>query len=259
MRRGQRRCEDSRLGDGHRAARGSRSPLGRTSLRDQRGGGKRCRPRCQLNQGRRAVWNRLSWLSVHAGRTERSGPPTWMVTRSIRGARSLPLLHCVPHCRIAGRAGYRSWLRVAPVVVAVAHRRLGPSSSATTSTVDRALPSSAVQARCWSRPTTTTRLLFDRDSAACSGWSRQTTRVKNDASSSRRPETATRKMAWAMPLSVCRSSGSSVRLPAKHPRPARDGPDPAARGHITGYVCVAARSRRDSRQPATLTSQRWTR
>jgi hypothetical protein len=38
------------------------------------------------------------------------------------------------------------------------HRRLGPSSSATTSTTERALPSSAVQARCWSRPTTTTRL-----------------------------------------------------------------------------------------------------
>ena len=50
--------------------------------------------------------------------------------------------------------GYRSWLRVALVVVAVAHRRLGPSSSATTSTTDRALPSSAVQLRCWSRPTT---------------------------------------------------------------------------------------------------------
>ena len=29
---------------------------------------------------------------------------------------------------------------------------VGPSSSATTSTVERALPSSAVQARCWSRP-----------------------------------------------------------------------------------------------------------
>src|SRR6185503_7820558 len=33
-----------------------------------------------------------------------------------------------------------------------------PSSSATTSTVERALPSSAVQLRCWSRPMTTTRL-----------------------------------------------------------------------------------------------------
>ena len=51
-----------------------------------------------------------------------------------------------------GRAG--SWLRVALVVVAVTQRRLGPSSSATTSTTDRALPSSAVQVRCWSRPTT---------------------------------------------------------------------------------------------------------
>ena len=44
------------------------------------------------------------------------------------------------------------------VVVAVAQRRLGPRSSASTSTVDRALPSSAVQVRCWSRPMTTTRL-----------------------------------------------------------------------------------------------------
>jgi hypothetical protein len=55
-----------------------------------------------------------------------------------------------------GRAGY--WLRVALVVVAVTQRRLGPSSSATTPTTDRALPSSAAQARCWSRPTTMTPL-----------------------------------------------------------------------------------------------------
>jgi hypothetical protein len=59
----------------------------------------------------------------------------------------------IPPRRI-GRAGY--WLRVVLVVVAVAHRRLGPSSSATTSTTDRALPSSAVHDRCWSLPTTTT-------------------------------------------------------------------------------------------------------
>src|SRR5688572_14820604 len=39
------------------------------------------------------------------------------------------------------------------VVVAVAHRRLGPSSSATTSTVERPLQSSAVQLHRWSRPT----------------------------------------------------------------------------------------------------------
>jgi hypothetical protein len=51
--------------------------------------------------------------------------------------------------------------------------------------------------------------------AACSAWSRQTTTVKNDASCSRRPDTATRNMARAIPPSVCRSSGSSVRLPAK--------------------------------------------
>ena len=59
-------------------------------------------------------------------------------------------------------------------MVAVAHRRDGPSSSATISTVDRALPSSAVQLRCWSLPTTTTRLPFDSDCAACSAWSRHT-------------------------------------------------------------------------------------
>ena len=62
----------------------------------------------------------------------------------------------VPYRRIAGRASYWSWLLVALVVV-VAQRRLGPSSSATTSTMDRALVSSAVQARCSSRPTTTDR------------------------------------------------------------------------------------------------------
>jgi hypothetical protein len=60
----------------------------------------------------------------------------------------------VPHRRI-GRTGYWSWLRVALVVVAVAHRRLGPSRLATTSTTDRAVPASAVQACSWSRPTPT--------------------------------------------------------------------------------------------------------
>jgi hypothetical protein len=43
---------------------------------------------------------------------------------------------------------YWSWLLVALVVVAVAHRRLSPSSSAMTSMVARVLPSSAVQLRC---------------------------------------------------------------------------------------------------------------
>ena len=80
---------------------------------------------------------------------------------------------------------------------------------------ERALPSSAVHVRCWSRPTTTTRLPLARDCAACSAWSRHTTTVKKDASWSRRPETATRNTARAMPPSVRRSSGSSVRWPAK--------------------------------------------
>jgi hypothetical protein len=46
------------------------------------------------------------------------------------------------------------------------------------------------------------RLPFDKDSAACSAWSRHTTTVKNDASCSRRPETATRNMARAIPPST---------------------------------------------------------
>ena len=49
---------------------------------------------------------------------------------------------------------------------------------------------------------TTTRLPFESDCAACSAWSRQTMTVKNDASCSRRPDTATRNMARAMPPSV---------------------------------------------------------
>jgi len=47
------------------------------------------------------------------------------------------LLHPRPAPRCAGRAGYPSWFLVVLVVVAVAHRRLGPNSSATTSTVDQ--------------------------------------------------------------------------------------------------------------------------
>ena len=55
----------------------------------------------------------------------------------------LLLLHRVPHRRIAGRARCRSrLLAVVLVAVAVAQRRLGPSSSAT----ERELPSSAVPA-----------------------------------------------------------------------------------------------------------------
>jgi hypothetical protein len=43
----------------------------------------------------------------------------------------------VSHRRIAGRDGYLVWLRVVLVVVAVAQRRLDPSSSAAFSTVER--------------------------------------------------------------------------------------------------------------------------
>src|SRR5215218_3449703 len=121
----------------------------------------------------------------------------------------------VPPIASTGRPGYWLELLVALVVVAVAQRRLGPSSSATTSTTDREVPSSAVQDRCWSRPIITTRLPLLSDSAACSAWSRHTMTVKNDGSCSRRPDTATRNLARAIPASVCRSSGSSVRLPAK--------------------------------------------
>jgi len=50
-------------------------------------------------------------------------------------------------------------VRLVLVVVVVAHRTLGPSSSAT----ERALPSSAVQARCWSRPIATTQAIAQLD------------------------------------------------------------------------------------------------
>jgi hypothetical protein len=55
--------------------------------------------------------------------------------------RNASMLRPCPAHRIAGRAGYWSWLRVVLVIVAVAQRRLGPSSSASTSTRERALPS----------------------------------------------------------------------------------------------------------------------
>jgi hypothetical protein len=122
----------------------------------------------------------------------RSGCPNRSCNPADTTGRDAGMLR-VPPRRIGGRAGYRSWLLV--VLVAVAHRRLGPSSSARTSTMDRALPSSVVQVRCWSRPTTTTRLPLDSDWAACSAWSRHATTVKNDASCSRRPDTATRNVA----------------------------------------------------------------
>jgi hypothetical protein len=49
---------------------------------------------------------------------------------------------------------------------------------------------------------TTTRLPLASDWAASSAWSGQTITVTNDGSCSLRPETATRNMARAIPLSV---------------------------------------------------------
>jgi hypothetical protein len=120
-------------------------------------------------------------------------PPTTARWTKRDHGRNGKLAHrCFPLRRIASRPGYWLEFLVALAVVAVAQRRLGPSSSASTSTVDRALPSSAVQARWWSRPTTTTRLPLLSDWLACSAWSRHTTTVKNDASCSRGPLTVTR-------------------------------------------------------------------
>ena len=113
-------------------------------------------------------------------------------------------------------------MRVA-LVVAVAHRSDGPSSSATTSTTERAAPSSAVQVRCWSRPRTTTRLPLASDSAACSAWSRHAMTVKNDGSWSRRPDTATRNMARAMG-----HSSSAAALRYQHVMAGRDAAIAAA-------------------------------
>ncbi len=59
------------------------------------------------------------------------------------------------------------------------------ADASATSTTDRALRSSAVQVRCWSRPRTTTRLPLASDLAACSAWSRQTITVGADPRRSR--------------------------------------------------------------------------
>jgi hypothetical protein len=73
-----------------------------------------------------------------------------------RDAGTLLLLHTrPPQRRLTGRAGYWLWLFGALVVLAVAHRRLGPNS------VGHDLDDGSGDAvlggpcRCWSRPTTT--------------------------------------------------------------------------------------------------------
>src|SRR5215218_8726029 len=104
---------------------------------------------------------------------------------------------------------------------AVAHLRLGPTSSASISTIDRLSPSGVSQARLLRRPLTMTRLPLATDSATFSACWRQTLTRKNEVSPSfqespsrTRGVTASRKLATACPLGVNRSSGSSVRLPA---------------------------------------------
>jgi hypothetical protein len=96
-----------------------------------------------------------------------------------RDAGMLLLLHPGPARLARGRAGYWLEVLVVLVVVAVAQRRLGPSSSATTSTVERALPSPAVQL-------THDLAALREGSAGCLAWSGQTIAVRNDASPPRR-------------------------------------------------------------------------
>ena len=61
---------------------------------------------------------------------------------------------------------------------AVAHRRLGPTSSATISTTLRFSPFSVSQLRCSRRPVTTTREPLPSDSETFSAISRQHTTLK---------------------------------------------------------------------------------
>ena len=68
--------------------------------------------------------------------------------------------------------------------VAVAHFRLGPTSSASISTTVRFSPSWFSQERCLRRPVTTTRVPRVSDSAAFSASPRQTFTLKNDVSPS---------------------------------------------------------------------------
>jgi hypothetical protein len=80
-------------------------------------------------------------------------------------------------------------------VVAVAHRRLGPSSSATTSATERALPSSAVQAPLLEPAHDHHPAALGQRLGDVLAWSCHTTTVKNDASCSRGPLAVARNMA----------------------------------------------------------------
>src|SRR4029453_11550238 len=104
----------------------------------------------------------------------------------------------------------------------MAQRREGATSSASTSTTDRLSPSGVSQLRLLSRPMTTARSPLVRDSLTCSASCRHTLTRKNEVSPSFqvspsliRAVTARRKLATKLPLGVCLSSGSSVRLPVR--------------------------------------------
>src|SRR5699024_9782879 len=108
------------------------------------------------------------------------------------------------------------------VTWAVARRRLGPTSSTSSSMTVRFSPSLVSKVRDFSRPWTTTRVPRCRDSATFSPISRHTEQRRNRVSPSLnspawrskiRGVEATVKFATAAPLGVKRSSGSLVRFP----------------------------------------------
>src|SRR3954452_203540 len=106
-------------------------------------------------------------------------------------------------------------------MVAVAHLRLGATSSATISTFDRFSPSWVSQERWSRRPDTMTRVPFWTVSLTFSASCCQHVTSKNDVASShslvcrfcQRRLTARPNVATACPDGVNRSSGSRVQLP----------------------------------------------
>src|SRR5579875_323373 len=106
-------------------------------------------------------------------------------------------------------------------MLTVAYRRLGATSSAVISILERRSPSWFSQLRWSRRPVTMTRLPRPRDWATFSASWPQQTMSKNDVASShswlwrfcQRRLTATPKVVVAWPDGVNRSSGSRVRLP----------------------------------------------
>ena len=118
---------------------------------------------------------------------------------------------------VAPAPASRSPLRTSSWLLAVIPRRPGrrcrrptgsPPAPRLTSTTDRALPSSAVQLRCGSRPMTSTRLPLLSDSAACFAWSRHDHGEERRRTTLLLPPTRHRHPEHGPgdPASVCRSS-----------------------------------------------------